>query len=322
MKRTLLALAATAALLSPIAGQAPLAQADAPQDSCGITAVDVTVNRFGTQLNPHYDYWWGCADNPLPYHQEHYVGDWDPSGRMAQVSQSLAGTTGISTWLCDSNPWDIDYGPPAGCALSSGSTGSGQTNFPIGPLLTSEKHALHAQLQNAIKQAQATPTIPSNLLIRGSKEVLPKLDDSPAQTVPAQPDLQLVDIHAESSAPLGDGMTAVYDVSIGNNGTKLPAGSQIQLQIQASGSVQFYSMAQTPAGWTCSSASPVVCAGPIGGYGDPTAATIVTFRVQVHGNKTGGVSGLGSLSAAADPNNLVKESDESNNAQTLAITVR
>jgi subtilase family serine protease len=32
--------------------------------------------------------------------------------------------------------------------------------------------------------------------------------------------------------------------------------------------------------------------------------------------------GLGSVSAYADPNNVIQESDENNNAKTVAITVK
>jgi CARDB len=139
-----------------------------------------------------------------------------------------------------------------------------------------------------------------------------------AHLAPSLPDLAVTDIRAESSSQLSAGATAVYDIVVANTGAKLPGSGQVQVQIQVSGSVQSYAMAQTPAGFTCSGSGPVICVGPIGGYGDAPITTSVTFRMQIQGSK----SGLGSLSAAADPNNLIQESDENNNAKTLPITVK
>jgi hypothetical protein len=132
------------------------------------------------------------------------------------------------------------------------------------------------------------------------------------------PDLAVTAIRAEASGQVNAGATALYDVVVANTGAKLPGSGQVQVQFQISGSVQYYAMPQTPAGFTCTGSGPVVCVGPIGGAGDPPITTSVTFRLQIQASK----SGLGSLSAAADPNNLISESDENNNAQTLAIIVK
>ena len=79
-------------------------------------------------------------------------------------------------------------------------------------------------------------------------------------------------------------------------------------------------MSQTPAGWECSGTGPVLCLVPLGGYGDPIQDTVVTFGLQVLAAKIG--VGVGEISVGADPDGLVKESDVTNNANTLAITVK
>jgi hypothetical protein len=137
-------------------------------------------------------------------------------------------------------------------------------------------------------------------------------------TVPSQPDLVLTDIRPEGNAALTNGATAVYDVVVANTGAKLPGSGEVQVQIQVNGSVSFVSVARTPAGFSCSGTSVIVCTGPLGGYGDPPITTSVIIGVQVHADR----SGVGSLSAAADPNNVIEESDEANNARTLPISVK
>jgi hypothetical protein len=133
---------------------------------------------------------------------------------------------------------------------------------------------------------------------------------------PTLPDLAVTDIRPVASSQVSAGTTASFEVVVANTGAKLPGPVQVQLQV--SGSVAFYSLTQVPSGFTCSDANPVICVGPLGGYGDAPISTAVIFGVQVHADKTG----LGSLSAAADPNSLIQESDETNNAKTLPITVK
>lgn len=145
-------------------------------------------------------------------------------------------------------------------------------------------------------------------------------------TAPTLPDFKLMAVRAVNpDQPFPNGTTAGYEVVVANLGTRMPQISsdpskkpQVQVSIQVTGAAQYSSMTQTPAGWDCSGTGPVTCVGPLGGYGDPIQNTVVTFRLQVLGAK----SGIGAISAAADPNGLIKESDVTNNAKTLAITVR
>jgi hypothetical protein len=139
----------------------------------------------------------------------------------------------------------------------------------------------------------------------------------PEHSAPALPDLSIVDIRAESSGQPVTGETPIYDIVVANTGAKVPGG-QIQVQFSITGAVQYYNIVQKPAGFTCGGGSPAICQGPIGGSGDSPSATSVTFRVQAYAVK----SGIGALSADADPNNVVVESDETNNGRTLPITVK
>jgi hypothetical protein len=123
---------------------------------------------------------------------------------------------------------------------------------------------------------------------------------------------------------LGLGVTSTYTIAVSNKGARPPTQitgptqAQLQIQIQVSGAVEYVSMAQTPAGWDCNGTGPVLCVGQIGGYGDPVQNLQVSFQVRVRGAK----AGIGSISAAADPNGLIQESDKGNNASSLAITVK
>jgi hypothetical protein len=137
---------------------------------------------------------------------------------------------------------------------------------------------------------------------------------SPAPTLP---DFKVTAVRAsDPSQSFSNGMTAVYEVVLANVGTRAP--TPVQVSIQMTGAVQYASMSQTPSGFDCSGSGPVTCVGAIGGYGDPIQNTVVTFKVRVYGAK----AGIGAISAAADPNGLIKESDVTNNAKTLAITVK
>jgi hypothetical protein len=122
---------------------------------------------------------------------------------------------------------------------------------------------------------------------------------------------------------LANGMTAGYEVVVANLGSKTPQAldggpTKVQVAVQITGSLQYSNMAQTPAGWDCSGNGPVTCVGLIGGYGDAIQDTVVTFGLQIFG----ATPGVGSISAAADPMGLIKESDTNNNAKTLPITVK
>lgn len=113
-----------------------------------------------------------------------------------------------------------------------------------------------------------------------------------------------MDVRATNPGLFASGMVADYDVVVTNQGTKPPA--PVQVLIEATGSVQFQAMDQTPAGFTCEGTGPVTCLGEFGGNTDAVQTRTVTFTVRLYGAKTG----LGALTVTADPNNLIQESDK------------
>jgi hypothetical protein len=131
---------------------------------------------------------------------------------------------------------------------------------------------------------------------------------------PSLPDFTIPSIIGNPQAT--QGLSSTYDVILANLGAK-PSG-QVQVQIQVTGSLRYLQMAQTPAGWICLGNSPIICTGPLGGYGDPPITTSVDFQLLVQANS----AGLGSISAYANPNNTIQESNLTNNGDTLAVNVK
>jgi hypothetical protein len=115
---------------------------------------------------------------------------------------------------------------------------------------------------------------------------------------------------------LTHGFSSTYDVFLANLGGKLQ--SQVQIEIQVTGSLHYLQMLQTPDGFTCTGNGPITCTGPLGGFGDTSNSTSADFEFQVQPAQ----AGLGSISASADPEGQIQESNETNNGQTLAVTVK
>jgi CARDB len=238
---------------------------------------------------------------------------------IASERISADGQTVTQIFVCGSDPWLATVtcyeaithagGPPTPDYANPDSPAS------AGYLDSSGYQAFGMALQIALNQSSAAvpPSRPVDTNASGASCVA-----CAAHLAPSLPDLALTDIRPEDGNQLIVGATAIYDIVVANTGAKLSGSGQVQVQIQISGSVQYYAMAQTPSGFNCNDSSPVICVGPIGGFGDPPITTSVTFRLQIQGSR----SGIGSVSAAADPNNLIQESDENNNASTLPIIVK
>jgi hypothetical protein len=246
---------------------------------------------------------------------------YDTSTLMASERLAFDGQKITQIFVCSNDPWSVANGVSCYDAIThAGGPPTADYARPDSPIssgyLDYNGHVAFATaLQAAVSQsASAVPP---------ARPIDTKASDAScvacaARLTPSLPDLAVTAIRAEGSGQVNAGATALYDVVVANSGAKLPGSGQVQVQFQVSGSVQYYAMPQTPAGFTCTGSGPVICVGPIGGAGDPPITTSVTFRLQIQASK----SGLGSLSAAVDPNNLIPESDENNNAQTLPITVK
>jgi hypothetical protein len=141
-----------------------------------------------------------------------------------------------------------------------------------------------------------------------------KVGTQSSTPAPTLPDFAVTRISGDQQVT--QGFTKTYDVVVANLGAR--PQTQVQVQIQVTGSLNYQQMVQTPAGFTCTGNGPITCVGPLGGYGDAPITTVADFQLQVYAGGTG----LGSISASADPNNLITESNETNNAQSLAVTVK
>jgi hypothetical protein len=132
--------------------------------------------------------------------------------------------------------------------------------------------------------------------------------------VPTLPDFKVPTVGGDTG--ITQGMTSVYSIGVSNLGTR--PQTQVQVSIQVTGSVQYIGMTQTPAGWDCTGTAPILCVGPLGGSGDPVQSLVATFQVRVLAAK----AGVGAITVTADPNGLISESNETNNADQLIVTVK
>jgi len=284
--------------------------------NCSLTNVDVNVNP----TTGAHDYQWDFTAGTIGPCNMHVQGDFNPTTKRAD--EQLKGDSGRvqATWTCSDDPWVFLPGQAPFCQntslLATNSDGSAgdvpSMTFPVSAqtLRDSDRHVLNAQLQNALNQAQqSAPVAPQQT--RVSNNCVTCVLSSAA--IPTLPDFTIRSIIGTQQPT--QGFTYTYDVILANLGAA-PSG-QVQVQISVSGSLRYLQMAQTPAGWTClGNTSPITCTGPLGGVGAPP--TSVEFQLQAQAAQTG----IGSISAYADPNNVIQESNENNNAQTLPVTVK
>ena len=138
---------------------------------------------------------------------------------------------------------------------------------------------------------------------------------------PTGPELLIRTIRKVDNGDLTAGTSAPYDVVVNNLGRKPDV--PVELTIQGSGSVQVTNVLPNPGpdaarNFTCSGTGTITCSGSMGGEGDVIQETIATFRIQVQGVN----SGKGQISATVDPNNRIAERDETDNQQSLSVTVK
>lgn len=119
---------------------------------------------------------------------------------------------------------------------------------------------------------------------------------------------------------LFDGQTARYTVGIWNTGDR--PESPVELQIAFTGALEGWEVEQTPAGFTCTGATPgtkrITCTGVLGGRGDSPFDRGASVKVRAYA----AAKGLGSVSAYVDPSDRIGESTEANNGKTLPVTVK
>jgi hypothetical protein len=289
---------------------------------CQLTDVNVNVASNG-----NHDYQFGLVNGTIGSCAGIQVGaSYNPSTQHAD--EKLTGPNGLveATWTCSDDPWIFAAGQVLTCTNVAAQAQPNDQGldlshsvlpFSVQFLVDSERHVLNAQLQNALKEAAQ-----SHIDVNASRVTTSPIcitciaaaQDSGSNSIPVLPDFTITRITAEQPATLG--FTGVYDVVMANLGAH--PSSQVQIEIQVTGSLLYTGMAQVPSGFTCTGNNPVICVGPLGGYGDPPITTSATFKVQAYA----AAPGLGAISATADPNNVMQESNENNNGDTLSVTVK
>jgi hypothetical protein len=291
---------------------------------CRLTNVDVNLEADSGA----YGYQFDLIDGTIGPCNMHVQGSYNPSTHLAD--EKLTGSGRVEAiWLCSDDPWTFLPGQAPSCqnrsllAVNADGTAPDLPNmtFPVSAqtLIDSDRHVLNAQLQNALNaydaQSKAAQTATTIGHVSNSACVPCVTAAAAAQpAAPTLPDLAITAINGPKQ--VSQGFSYTYDVILSNLGAE-PAG-QVQVEIQVTGSLRYLQMLQTPNGFTCLGAGPIICTGPIGGNGDAPITTVADFQFQVQAAQVG----VGSISADANPNNTTQESNTDNNAQTLAVTVK
>jgi hypothetical protein len=300
---------------------------DDPTLSCSVRNVAMSATADGNQNNYAYDLI--CNQNTPAIH---VTGNFRFDAKAADESLKTDSVSISVNWACPHDPWSA----PSALICSRGTvtTSTAGDGSSIPNIDVSERTQLfstqyldddarqilfRAQLQYAAAHPAPAPAPVQVILdpnIKPNDCAICNVLGSPPASAPAPtlPDLKVPTIGGDTN--LAQGISSVYSVGVSNLGTK--PQTQVQVSIQVTGALQYVSMTQIPSGWDCSGAGPITCIGPLGGSGDPVQNLVVSFGIQVRGTK----AGIGAISAAADPNDLIHESDETNNAKALAVMVK
>lgn len=145
-----------------------------------------------------------------------------------------------------------------------------------------------------------------------------------AGAAPAAPTLalhrpELVAVRITGQTSLFNGMTAVYEAVVRNDGTRPPEA--VEFRLSASGALETWQVVEEPTGFTCTTlANRVTCTGMLGGTADPIQTRVAVLRVRLHATE----KGPGYATLLVDPQNRITEGDETapSNRQLLQVTVR
>jgi len=137
----------------------------------------------------------------------------------------------------------------------------------------------------------------------------------PPPPPPTKPDLMVTRV--SGPADVFDGVTAVYEVVLANDGTA--AQGTAQVQINAAGPIEPEEMAETPDGFACDLGDlGFSCTGSLGGVDDPIQERVAIFKVRMRGNGTGAATVIGS----ANHFGALDEMTVDNNLKLLQVTVK
>jgi hypothetical protein len=138
----------------------------------------------------------------------------------------------------------------------------------------------------------------------------------PPPPPPTKPDLVVMRVTGPTS--LAANTTATYEVALWNDGT--PAKDTAQIQILLMGQIEPVEVTElTNGSFTCGQNDfGYVCKGSLGGLNDPLGTRGALFRVQVHGNASGGSATVG---GSANHDRALDEVSVDNNLKTVDVTV-
>jgi hypothetical protein len=270
--------------------------------SCDIANVQVS----GTPTRHIYAFDFTCN---APEYNGKIKGAYDTESR--RVEEKVQNTNGTLTavWTCPSDPWlsaqvrcqrgavQANYKNKADVPpdLQFGTYGSFKLN-------EGQRALLRARV------AELKPPPPP--------QTPPEAPKAPAPAPkPTKPDLQVTRVSGPTA--LFDGMTAVYEVALWNDGT--PATGTAQILLGFLGSMEAWEMVNTPAGFTCNrGGTGFTCTGSLGGVDDPVQTRSAVFTVQGHAK----AKGAGGVYGSANHDRTLDEVTVDNNLKKLDVTVK
>lgn len=132
---------------------------------------------------------------------------------------------------------------------------------------------------------------------------------------PTKPDLAVTRVTGPTQ--VSDGVTAVYDIVLANEGTA--AKGTAQVTINALGSLELVEMVETAGEFDCGlGESGFSCTGSLGGVENPFQERVAIFKVQVRGNG----SGSATVSGSANHDGSLDEMTGDNNRKLLTVAVK
>lgn len=277
-------------------------------DSCLIG----DVGASGTETQHRFRYSLDCSADVGGLAGD-VQASYDVDSQVAQ--EKLKGPKGTITaeWTCPRDPWTRGVGDSFRCTRVSRKAElrvedrdlqmlliSPAPAYPYSAYVLSDfnRRVLESQLKNALKSQ-------------------PKPEPAPAPAPPPKPTKpDLVLTRLTGPAEVFDGMTAVYEVAIWNDGT--PAIDTTQLVLNFMGTMQPMRMVETPAGFTCEPESGFTCTGALGGIDSPVQERGATFKVQGHATAKGAATVVASL----NHDRALDEVTVDNNLKLLDVTVK
>jgi hypothetical protein len=322
IKKLLLAAGATTILAAAaMMGQITRVRADftvAPP-SCTLGSVDVSASA-----NRHtYKYDLNCDDNSS-YHAE---AAYDPAQQLAQ--ERLVGTSYPfavdAVWSCATDPWiaqtavqctftqgtSSNLAGAFGYLFSQFSAGAG--GYPLTPSYIDaySRHALAAQLQNAINRLQTPAPQPAPDSI-----VVTKVPGARTVNVePFSPTADLVAVGISGPGMLVQGTNQTYTATIRNDGVAVNGRVEVVISLVAP-LVYLVGAVDPGAGFVCDAApfsSTIHCGG--GTLAQGQSATIAFHAFA-------STAGNAKLLLSINPNNSVAESNTDNNSAALDVTIQ